>query len=478
MKILLVNPPIPETWYNDEYYLPSSLLYLSAVLQENGNEVKILDMKVLKADASDNRQKFYENVLIDTISNFQPEIIGFGCLFSGNFPDALRFSILCKQNFESIPIIAGGIHFTIYAHQILANCPSIDWIALGEAEHSITQLVNTIKNNRYELDKVDGFAYRMNGKIIVNPKKSYIDNIDDIPFPAYELLNLEDYYLDTSRWHNPKQLPINTSIPIITSRSCPNRCSFCSMYMVMGPRWRARSPQNVVDEIEYIYDTYNHKHFSFMDDNLTLKKSRVLEICNLINKRNLNIQFETPNGLSLNTLDKEVLDALVSAGLIRTYLAIESGSDYIRNKVMRKNLSREKIFEIIHLTKEYKQLFVNAFFIIGMPEETKETLAETYKMIQQMDVDKIQLQHIVPFPGTDVYDQALRDNLLVDIDAENLYKSDDRYFKNRNRFFIKPYKLDLAELHEFRAKCEALMAEQSLKKIKQQKVYNACVNSL
>ncbi|UCE36107.1 MAG: B12-binding domain-containing radical SAM protein [Thermoplasmata archaeon] len=473
MKILLVNPPIPATWYNDEYYLPSSLLYLSAVLRENGDQVKILDMKALKPDVSVNHQKFYENALIDKISHFQPEIIGFGCLFSGNFPDVLRFSILCKQSFENIPIVAGGIHFTIYAREILANCLSIDWITLGEAEHSITQLVNTIKSNRYELDKVDGFVYRTNGKIVVNPKKSYIENIDDIPFPEYDLVNLEDYYLDTSRWHNPKQLPINTSIPIITSRSCPNRCSFCSMYMVMGPRWRARSPQNVLDEIEYVYDTYNHRHFSFMDDNLTLKKSRILEICNLIKKRKLNIQFETPNGLNLNALDEEVLDALVSAGLVRTYLAIESGSDFIRNKVMRKSLSREKIFEIVHLTKKYKQLFVNAFFIIGMPEETKETLAETYKMIQQIDVDKIQLQHIVPFPGTDVYDQALRDNLLVGIEPENLYKSDDLYFKNRNRFFIKPYKLDLEELHEFRAKCETLIAGQRADRIRPQEACSA-----
>src|SRR5208337_4375395 len=126
----------------------------------------------------------------------------------------------------------------------------------------------------------------------------FIGDLDEIPFPAYDLINLKDYYHDTSNWLNPKNLPINTSISILSSRSCPMRCNFCSMFMVMGPKWRCRSPQNVVDEIEYLYHKYNHRHFSFMDDNLTLKKSHVLEICNQIIERNLNIQFETPNGIA------------------------------------------------------------------------------------------------------------------------------------------------------------------------------------
>jgi len=419
MKILLVNPPIPATWYNDEYYFPSSLLYLASTLRKNGEDVKIFDMKTLKPPKPENRQKFYEDKLIKTVLEFQAELIGFGCLFSGNFPDVLRFSKICKERFERIPIVAGGIHFTIYAWEILTKCSSIDWIALGEAEEAIVQLVNTVKSNRYEMDKIDGFAYRSNGRIVVNPKRRYIENVDDIPFPAYELINLRDYYVNTSNWHNPKKLPINTSIPIISSRSCPNRCSFCSMYMAMGPKWRARSANNVVDEIEYLYDKYNHRHFSFMDDNFTLQKSRILRICEEINKRKLDIQFETPNGLSMATVDKELLDALVSAGLVRVSLAIESGSDYIRNKIMRKNLSREKIYEVIGLIKQHRQLYIDVFFIIGMPEETHETLMDTYNMIKEIDIDKIHLMNIVPFPCTDVYEQASRDNLLVDIDPED-----------------------------------------------------------
>jgi radical SAM superfamily enzyme YgiQ (UPF0313 family) len=232
----------------------------------------------------------------------------------------------------------------------------------------------------------------------------------------------------------------------------------------MGPKWRARTAQNVVGEIEYWYHTYQQTHFSFMDDNFTLDKPRTLEICSQIVGRNLNIQFETPNGLSLKTLDAEVLDALVSAGLVRISLAIESGSDFIRNKIMRKNVHREKIYEVVRLTKKYEHLYVKAFFIIGMPDETQETLMDTYDMIKEIDVDRIYLQNIVPFSGTDVFEQALRDNLLVDVDAAHMFKSGAMYNTNYDRIFVKPYKLSLEDLREFRAKCDSLIAAQQAAK--------------
>lgn len=462
MRILLVNPPMPLEFYNREFYLPSSLLYLAAVLQKNGDEIKILDFKTLtsKFEKSGCPQNFYENILMDAINDFHPSLVGLGCLYSGHFPDILKFSALIKKRFEKMPIIIGGIHPTIYCSEILVNCPSIDWIILGEGEHSIIQLVNTVKSKRYEFEKIDSFAFRKNGKVIVNSKTQYIDDLDNIPFPAYDLINLKDYYVDTSDWHNPKKLPINTSIPVISSRSCPKRCPFCSMFMVMGPKWRARSPENVVDEIGYLYNKYDHRHFSFMDDNLTLRKTHILGICDQIIKRKLNIQFETPNGISTSTLDEEVLEAMVSAGLVRVSLAIESGSDFIRNTIMKKNLNRSKILEIVQLTKKYKQLYTKVFFIIGLPEETKDTLMDTYNMIKEINVDRVYIQNIVPYPGTKIFEQALKDRLFVDINPNDLYKSDALYMTNYKRFFIKPYKLELSDLHEFREKCDNLITKQ------------------
>ena len=461
MKTLLINPPKPRLIANKDFYLPSSLLYLASSLQKSGVEVKILDLNIFRPwqEDPDNPEKVVESSIIDHISDFQPSLIGIGCLFSGHFPLLLHFSKIIKERYDRIPIVIGGIHPSIHPREILTNCPSIDWIVIGEGEKTIVQLADAVKNSNYgSFDQMDGFAYRQDSKVIVNPKTSFISDLDSLPFPAYDIINIEDYYQDTSHWHNPRKLPINTSIPIITSRSCPMRCTFCSMYRVMGRKWRSRSAQNVVDEIEYLYNTYNHRHFSFFDDQLTLKESRIIAICNEIVRRNLYLQLESQNGVAVRTLDKEVMDAMVSAGLVRIAIAIESGSDFIRNEVIGKNLPRKKIYEVVELLKTYPQLYVKAFFVIGMPEDTHETLRETYNMIKEIDVDMPQIANLIPFPGTPVFDQALRDNLLVkDLDQKNMWRFESFFMSGNKRFFIKPYNLDLEELGQWREKIDSLV---------------------
>ncbi len=466
MKVLLVNPQTPNMISNKEYYIPPNMLYLAGALKNAGISVKILDLNILKPWNEKSRKglELCERVIFETIIDFSPSLIGIGCLFSGHFPLVLNYTKKIKEQFTTTPIVIGGIHPTIFHAEILVNCPSVDYVVLGEGEDTIVKIASILKkknvdtNDAIDLNSIDGVAYRRNGKTTVNPKKSFIDSLDDAPFPAYDLINIKDYYYDTSGWHNPRNLSINTSIPILTSRGCPMLCNFCSMYNVMGHRWRARSPEKVVDEIEYLYNKYNHRHFSFMDDNLTLKKSHVLGICNQIVKRKLNIQFETPNGIATATLDKEVMNALVEAGLVRLSLAIESGSDFIRNKIMRKKLSTEKIIEIVKLTKQYKHLYVRAFFLIGMPEDTRETLEETYKMIEEIDVDQPCVTNLMPFPGTQVFDQALKDKLFIDnLDINNIWKMDTFYYSGNKRFFIKPYNMSLEDLQEFRCKFDDLI---------------------
>jgi len=202
-----------------------------------------------------------------------------------------------------------------------------------------------------------------------------------------------------------------------------------------------------------------------MDDNFTLDKSYVLQVCDLIIKKNLNIQFDTPNGIATYSLDEEVIDALVSAGLIRVSLGIESGSDYIRNKVIGKRLSMEKIYEVVKITKKYKELYVRAFFIMGMPEETRKTLMETYEMIEAIDIDRPMVHNIIPYPGTKLFRQVVRDGLFAsDIDIENIWKFDKFYFNENKQFFLKPYDLELEELQEFREKFDNLIENLIAKK--------------
>ena len=259
MRVLLINPQTPNFIHNREYYLPPNILYIAGALRKASAEVNVLDLNVYKSEEHKYPIRFCEGIIVDRINDFEPTLVGIGCLFSGQFPLLLKYSKRIRKEFENIWVVIGGIHPTLFPIEILRNCLSIDYIILGKGETSSVQLVESLR--RKDLDKlkvIDGFAFRRGDKVIVNSKTCFIADLDQIPFPAYDLIDLKDYYHDTSDWHNPRNLPINASIPILSSRSCPRRCNFCSMFRVMGPKWRGRSPENVVDEIELLY-TYGRK---------------------------------------------------------------------------------------------------------------------------------------------------------------------------------------------------------------------------
>ena len=467
MRIILINPPIPEYMPNKEFIPPPSLLYLAGVLQRADFQVTILDLNTYKPweIVTDNADTFLNNIIAEQISNVRPSLIGIGCLFSGQFPSVMKLSEAIKNHFPAIPIVIGGMHPTIYPSEILKNCHFIDYVVIGEGEDQIVALANYIKNGSVALEMLGGFAYRKNGSVVVNSKKTFIHEVAELPFPAYDLINFEDYYHDTSHWHNPKGLSFRMTIPIISSRSCPLRCNFCSMFLVMGPKIRNRTPEHVVDELQLLYEKYGQRHFSFMDDNINFKKKHIIEICKLIIQRHLDIEFETPNGLMTAGLDREVMDAMIQAGWVRGAIAIESGSDFIRNKVMGKCLSREKIYEIVQIAASYKNLYFKAYFIIGMPEDTRETLMETYNMVKDINIEETYVTNLIPFPGTAVFAQAIRDNLFIEeMDMNNLWRMEGFHYTNNKRFYIKPYQLELEELDEFRNKFDALLSDIKMKR--------------
>lgn len=450
MNILLISPPIEGIKNITDKQVPLGPLYLGAALLKNNHEVKFYDIyneQVIKAKIGEKFELYnsLSSKLESELKEFKPDFIGISVHYSGRFPGAIKVSKFFKQIYQNCPIVLGGIHPTIFAGEILNDFPSVDYVIIGEGEKSFLKLINA-HNNNSEVERLDGVAYRRNNRVIVNKKKEFIQDIDSILPPAYELVNLEDYYYDTSAWNNPKGLPINCQIQLITSRSCPFQCPYCSMFLVHGKKYRYRSPENVVDEIEYVYKKYNHRYFSFQDDNLTFSKGRTILIFEEILRRNLNIQFDTPNGLHINTLDKEALDLLVRAGLVKISLAIESGSDYIRNVVIGKNLKRDKIYEVFNLLKNYDNLLVNVFFVIGFPEETHKTLSETYSMIKKLQLKKATIHFAVPYPGTKLFEKCVENNLFV-------IPLDELHSKSLSDFevpVIKPYNMEIQDLVNFR----------------------------
>jgi radical SAM superfamily enzyme YgiQ (UPF0313 family) len=368
---------------------------------------------------------------------------------------------ICKQVRRAVPnacTVVGGAHVSQFPKEILKNCPEIDFVVLGEGEdqaYACAQYARTRKNPRVW---PDGIAYRAgDGTITVLPKAEYSIDVDRLPWPAYDLLNLDDYRHDTRTWHNPYQVDLSLRVPIITSRGCPNLCNFCSVAKCMGLQYRAMTAAHVVDMIQMLYEEHGVRYFAIFDANFAQDTARVLAICNEISRRNLEILIDLPTGLPINATATAMMDALAEAGLIRTCISVETGDDYIRNDVMHKGVEHEEIFHVVASIRRYPQIFLLTDFVMGMPEDTPESLEASCRLIEELDTDDITLSIATPYPGTKLFEQCVRDKLfLPDIACDHLYQADGYSHANVNRFFIKPYRLDVDALSAYRDRILAM----------------------
>ncbi len=467
-SLLLINPPNSDQIRSPGYYLlPLALLYLAGSAREVA-DVTILDLNVAKSKFFRSKKEgtfSYTGAVEEEIVRLRPDFVGITCLFSAQFDMMMQIADAVKRANPSSTVILGGMHPTIFPHEILSNCPSVDAVVIGEGEITLKQMLSLDGDH---WNRIGGLAFRNSkNEIIINEKKDFIEDLDALAPAAYDLFNFEDYMLDSSGWYNPKKLSIGTSAPILTSRSCPFKCSFCGMNLVMGTRFRSRSAEEVFKEIEYLYSVHNVRYFNIMDDNFTLDKKRIKKICRYIIDNKLDISFDMPNGIMTATLDDDVIDALAEAGFAYCFLAIESGSDYIRNTVMHKQLSKETIFRVVNSFRRHPEVHLAAFFLMGMPEETKETLDETYDLIEALDIDSFKMSVATPFPGTKLFNQCLKDDLFL-IDKKklgSLWRDINWYQRILNvdpPFFFKPYAVDIPTLEEYVHKFEAIRHQKHL----------------
>ena len=471
MNVLLVFPFLITEWKNkyEEPRIPLNITYLGSAARKAGYSVTLIDLRLEQQKRNFKAPNSLEGesvsvltkIMEDKIVEINAGIVGINCLYSGLFPVVLHLAKHIKSLNPNIKILIGGIHPTIYTKEILNQYKGvIDYIIIGEDEKSFVELLNCLTaDDPSGMSCIDGLGYFKNDQVVINPKSNFIENLDELPFPAVDLLNVADYFIDTSGWHSPKGVPIKTPVPIITSRSCPVMCNFCSMNLVHGRKIRFRSPENVVEEMKTYIDNYGLKYFNITDDNLTIDKRRVIKLMNLIAKENLDIQFSTENGIAINALDEEVLDAMVSAGLVRLHIAFETGSDYVRTKVIGKNLYNKKIneFKNIIIKDKYNHIYLNGYFVIGFPEETKETLNETYQLMTSFPLDYFSVFYAIPFPGTRLYSQCFKERLFTEkyfYDTDLLVNQVNVGQMVKGLPCIKPYNLELQELIEFKKKAE------------------------
>ncbi|MBF0530247.1 MAG: cobalamin-dependent protein, partial [Deltaproteobacteria bacterium] len=270
MRVLLVSSYTMEYTTRVDHAPPLALLCIAAILREAGHHPRILDLDSLNPTEGDQREAFYISAILEEIKSLDPGMVGFNCLLSAHFSFTRRAAVAIKAQFPTLPVVLGGIHPTLFAREIIQNCQEIDAIVIGEGERQAVALATAFAENRREaIYQIEALAYRdRNGQASVNPRREFIHDLDSLPLPAWDLIRLEDYYIDHPTWYNPRGLDIKMSVPIMTSRSCPYDCNFCSSHYLMGRGLRLRSPKLVVDEMEMIYQRNGINYFGFVDDNL------------------------------------------------------------------------------------------------------------------------------------------------------------------------------------------------------------------
>lgn len=411
MKILFINPPISSNIRVEfpNHQMPLGFMYMAGILEKNGFEVKILDCPLYyrqKRKIDENTVKFglFPEQIKEAIREFNPDIVGVSCSFSMFEADSFEVLGLVKKVNNKILTLAGGAHASSNPELILRN-KNVDIVVVGEGELTVLEIAKRFRE-RKSLRSIKGTAVRVNKKILVNKPREYIDNLDYLE-PAWHLIDFKKYF------EHPDSSEVtirNPSVTIITSRGCPGNCVFCSVHTVWGRKWRAMSAEKVVSQIEHLYKKYGVRHFRINDDNLTLDKKRVMDICNGIIEKKLDIKWDTPSGVALWTLDKEMLKIMKKSGYYRITFGIESGSKETM-KYICKNIDLEKTKKLIECCHEIG-LWVASFFIIGFPFEGLEDIKKTEEYITNSGINFPFVFIAQPYPGTRMYEDFKKEGLL------------------------------------------------------------------
>lgn len=411
LKVLLVKyhdtniRPIPDKTERTLQLFPSlGILYLAAALREAGFAVEILDA---------NAENLSLAAFFQRVQDSRARIVGFTSMTAG-WPSTIEGARLAREALPQALIVVGGPQLSVYP-ELCLGFPHLDLGVCGDGEETMLEIAQAVAGGT-SLESIPGTVVRVEGEVRKNPDRTWHRDIDRYPLPAVDLVDFRRYRALTVR------SPFYT---MVTTRGCPFRCRFCSQ-VYAGNTVRFRSPESVVDEIELYVRQHGAREIVFFDETFTLKKSRVLRICELIQQRNLKFRFDMRT--RVDSLDEEMVVALRQAGGQRVHFGIESGSQQILDR-MGKDITTEQVRTSVALCKKHG-FSTRGYFMIGYLGETPETYRETLRLARQLDLDWASFSITTPLPHTQLFDEA-RDLGLVD---ESFWKDYTRLRSSRLDF--------------------------------------------
>jgi len=369
---------------------PLGLLYIASFIRNNKHEVRIFDARVKRSSDKD---------IGRYLTEYRPEVVGIS-LLSVEAEGGHHLARIVKKLFPSCKVIFGGPYPTSEPEDILRN-ECVDAGVVGEGEESFSELLNALSDGG-TIPHLPGVISRDRGEqgFVMRPP---IEDVDSLPFPAYDLVDLRDYFRRTTGFSQNVFQVKKRSLPLFTSRGCPYQCTYC--HTIFGKAFRARSPENVLEEIRWLRKTFGVEETDISDDTFNIKADRVYRLCeNLARDGGLLLSF--PNGLRADLMDRNLIRALRKAGAFRISYGIESGSPGIQKR-MKKFLNLEKAAEVVRLTAE-EGVITGGFFMLGFPDETREEMEETVKFACRNTFHFASFFYVIPFPRTHIYKEAIR----------------------------------------------------------------------
>ena len=385
---------------------PLGLLYIASMLLKNGYDVEVLDcfaedcLNMQEIDFNWFRFGLSEKNIVEKIEKMKPDLVGLSIPFSCQYDDAIWINNIVKRLDKKMITVAGGSHVSSAPDLMDPNI--FDYCILGEGEFAFLDLVSALRSN--SSIKIPGVITKadMQNTRFSTPKH-LIENLDSLPFLRYDLLPLQKYWGEESRWVN-----------MIATRGCPFNCNFCSIHSVMGRTLRLRSIDNIISEIELMKQRFNINEIRFEDDGLTDNISWSKQLFNKIISKNFGITFKVRNGIRADTIDEELLMLMKKAGFKEVIFAPESGSQKTLDNIIKKGLKLEKVEQAIVLAKNIG-LSVGCFLIIGFPEETKKdieiTIRYAYKL-KQLGCDLFWISCATPYPGTRLFEECVEKGII------------------------------------------------------------------
>lgn len=397
----------PITRIHNHYTPPFNLMSLSSYLEGRGISTHIIDLNkdcpVFELDEEKIIQ--LRNKIIDEVLSMKPLIIGIPC-FSSELKEVIEISRVIKTKHENVKIIVGQIHPTLFPEEFFFESSPIDYAVVGEGEITTFELVNSIKNGNENMEEIDGLVYfnKKNNALIKTKPRSLIENLDDLPFPAYDKVNM--WYYTKPNVYKIRGIFISSTL-IHTTRGCPYNCTFCvssNLRKKTGPGKyaRMRSAKNIADEIEFLMKNYKIDSFFPIDDDFLVDKKRIMQFCDELEKRKINLPWGC--GARVTDVSEDLLKRMKRAGCVQLDFGVESGSDEMLKRV-KKNITVEQTKKAFVLCRKYGiRTFSNVLF--NLPEETEDDLDKTLKLLDEIKSTVTAFNIFVPYIGTEIYNKC------------------------------------------------------------------------